>query len=112
MSYYDDNIYYSPEKHGLKLIAEVDLSEPCYSFDKLAVWRDDEGFYLATDSGCSCPSPFENYAGKADITGPLSRADAIEESRSIYEQSSKDYFTGEPYEPEQFEAFIEKIKEA
>lgn len=88
---WDDNPYYNPENHGLTLVSEVELSEPCYSFDTLAVWRDEVGYYLATDSGCSCPSPFENYHTKADLTGPLTAEQAKEEAGSIKKNS---------YEPE------------
>jgi hypothetical protein len=103
---WNNNIRYNPEEHGLTFIGEVELSEPCYSFDLLAVWRDKDGYYLATDSGCSCPTPFENYNGKADLTGPLTKAQVIEESRNIYDLS------GElDYEPEAFEKFIKTIEE-
>lgn len=81
---YKENPYYAPGDHGLVRIGEdLDLSEPFYSFDLLAVWKDDAGFYLGTDSGCSCPSPFENYEGKGDMTGPLTAEQAIEETRSL-----------------------------
>ncbi len=46
----------------LALIADVDLAEPDYSFDLLRIYlRKHDGMLLwATDSGCSCPSPFED----------------------------------------------------
>src|SRR5690242_19010016 len=98
---YDTNPYYFPERHGLTIVGKVDLSEPDYSFDYLVCWRDTIGnFYLGTDSGCSCPSPFEDYNGVADMTGPLSRAQAIAESRSIYE-NSRDVFTYD-YETDEY----------
>ena len=55
------DIYYSPEKYGLETVAELDLSEPSYSFDLLVVWKrlSDGQLLYGTDSGCSCPSPFE-----------------------------------------------------
>ena len=56
------DVYYSPEKFDLKPYVEVELDEPNYSFDILMVWKHESGkFYWATDSGCSCPSPFEEY---------------------------------------------------
>ena len=80
---WDNNPFFSPEKHGLELIADVELSEPAYSFDTLAVWKDAGGLYLGTDSGCSCPSPFESYGGRGDMTGPLTVDQALEECSSI-----------------------------
>lgn len=81
---YTGNIYYDPENYGLTVLTTVELAEPDYSFDMLAVWKGPEGFYLATDSGCSCPSPFENYGGIDDLTGPLTAADAICEMMELW----------------------------
>jgi len=56
-----NNIYYSPEKFGLEVVAELskDLS---YEFDIYLVWKDKDGrLFTATDSGCSCPTPFEDH---------------------------------------------------
>lgn len=46
----------------LDFIEDIDISEPDYSFDLLRVYvRKSDGMILwATDSGCSCPSPFED----------------------------------------------------
>lgn len=56
-----NNIYYDAEKHGLVTIAAIDDAESCYSFDLTVVWKNPETGekYWASDSGCSCPSPFE-----------------------------------------------------
>lgn len=56
------NPYYDPDKCGLKKVAELDFSSGCYEFDITAVWTygDEKKFYWADDSGCSCPSPFED----------------------------------------------------
>jgi len=54
-------VYYNPEKFGLKTVAELNLSPPAYSFDLLVVWErlSDGQLLYGTDSGCSCPAPFE-----------------------------------------------------
>ena len=85
-----DNPYYEPTKFGLELIGEADLNEPDYSFDMVAVWRDGEGYYVGTDSGCSCPSPFESYAGKGDMTGPITLEQALEEASNLKGQNTYD----------------------
>jgi hypothetical protein len=56
------NIYYNPEDHGLEIVAEIDFADS-YDFDKIVVWKskDENKFFWAQDSGCSCPSPFEDY---------------------------------------------------
>lgn len=63
------NVYYSPEDFGLVPFAELELSEPDYSFDILMVWRHTETDTLLwmSDSGCSCPSPFKDYTSIDDL---------------------------------------------
>lgn len=43
-------------------IGEVDLAEPDYSFNLIGFWvRKHDGMIMyTTDSGCSCPMPFED----------------------------------------------------
>jgi hypothetical protein len=54
-------IYHNPEKYGLTTIGEIDWSDGEYQFDFTVVWQDgDESFWYGDDSGCSCPSPFED----------------------------------------------------
>lgn len=101
---YDDNPYYKPEQYGLTKIGEVDLTEPFYSFDILAAWKDENGIYLGTDSGCSCPVPFENYRGKDDMTGPLTVEQALEEASSLKGEST--------YELDEFNDFLAAIRSA
>ena len=59
---YDLNVYSSPGKFGLATVGEVEWGDACYSFDLTTVWRDEVtgSLYYADDSGCSCPSPYEN----------------------------------------------------
>jgi hypothetical protein len=58
---FDGNVYYSPEQYGLEPIGEINWYEPDYSFDLTVVWISVEGvYYWASDSGCSCPCPFED----------------------------------------------------
>ena len=96
------NVYYNPDDFGLSVLGSVELEEGDYSFYTLCVWKGVDGFYLATDSGCSCPSPFENYDGIGDLTGPLSAADAIEEATSLWQHAGS-------YEPDEFHALMGNI---
>ena len=62
------NVYYDPEKFGLTIIGEVEFSSGSYEFDMTLVWKAADGsVYVADDSGCSCPTPFEGM-GIADLT--------------------------------------------
>lgn len=57
-----NNIYYNPESYGLEVVAEIEYSSGSYEFDTRVIWKDKQGLYwTARDSGCSCPTPFEDY---------------------------------------------------
>lgn len=64
------NVYYNPEEFGLETVGEFEIEASFYSFDIFAVWRDPKSgkFYTATDSGCSCPTPFEDYDSIESLT--------------------------------------------
>jgi hypothetical protein len=55
------NVYYNPEDFGLEVVGSVDVGE-MYEFDMFVVFRETATGRIgyATDSGCSCPSPFED----------------------------------------------------
>ena len=59
-----ENVYTNPEYFGLEVISSIDDPEASYTFDMIVVWRrlEDRKLFWATDSGCSCPVPFEEYA--------------------------------------------------
>lgn len=63
-------VYYDPEKYGLEIVEKLEDPNASYSFDIFAIWirkKDGELFY-GIDSGCSCPSPFEDYTGVEMLT--------------------------------------------
>jgi hypothetical protein len=96
-----NNIYYSPESYGLKILGEADIAGS-YEFDTLVVFQDAAGslfyahdagslfyahdagslfyahdagsLFYAHDSGCSCPIPFDGISVK-DLTPILSAED-------------------------------------
>lgn len=58
------NPYYYPEKLGCKSISFEQGAE--YSFDTFLVLVTSEGrVFQCTDSGCSCPTPFEGYSAES-----------------------------------------------
>ncbi len=99
-----ENVMYHPEAYGLVELFQVELAEPDYSFDILACLKGDKGYYLATDSGCSCPSPFESYGGIDDLTGPLTAEQAREEATALWSGSY-----GGGYDKEAFEEALTLI---
>lgn len=95
-------VYDNPEYFGLSIIGSVELEAPEWSFYTLCVWKGSDGFYLATDSGCSCPDPFENYGSKDELTGPLNAEQAIEEATSLWTEAGA-------YDPEEFHSLMVNI---
>lgn len=82
------NPYSEPEEFGLTKVLDVELAEPDYSFYILAGWVNADGeYFLGTDSGCSCPTPFEDYNGVADMTGPLTREQVIAEATDLWQHA-------------------------
>ena len=67
---YGEDVYSNPGKHGLEIIAEINDEDASYSFNDIVVWKHvaSGAFYYAQDSGCSCPSPFEEYQSVTDLT--------------------------------------------
>lgn len=65
-----ENPYYSPEASGLRTIGQVDWSDGDYQFAYTVVWQRiaDGVFLYGEDSGCSCPSPFENLTDVSELT--------------------------------------------
>jgi hypothetical protein len=61
-------------------LSQDDLS---YEFNDLLFWRTPKGIvYTANDSGCSCPTPFENYCGKTaeEIEQKLERVGSFKQA--------------------------------
>lgn len=48
---------------GLETVDEFDYCQESYEFDIIALFKDpkDGKLYIGTDSGCSCPTPFETH---------------------------------------------------
>jgi len=82
------------------------LDDEPWEYYDVGVWQDEEGYYLATDAGCSCPIPFENYAFVDELTGPLTAEQAREEVMNLYRGSGKE---GNTYVEKSVFALIERI---
>jgi len=69
-STYEYNPYSNPGRCGLEILGSLEDPHASYSSDTVVVWIDvaTNDLYAARDSGCSCPSPFEDYRGTGDLT--------------------------------------------
>lgn len=66
------NMYYEPGAFGLEIVGVLDAGES-YEYDLLVLWRDDKGkLYWEAESGCSCPTPFEETSLRGASSGPWS----------------------------------------
>lgn len=63
MSDYEHNVYSHPENVGLELIGALDEPDLSYEYNTLiAVNHKESGrVFWASNSGCSCPTPFEDF---------------------------------------------------
>ena len=97
------NPYYEPEKMGLTKVAEIEYTDQDYQFDTRVVWRHDETgkLYTARDSGCSCPTPFEDFDSLEKLE---------EFSVSALECEARDEAKGEYYGGDLIQPFLEKIR--
>lgn len=60
LPWHDTGIYDNPNDFELTLVRDVDIADS-YEFDIVGIWKTSDGRHLiGHDSGCSCPTPFEN----------------------------------------------------
>lgn len=72
---YGESPYYSPESHGLVIVAEHDWAGD-YEFEMVVVWRGPGGeLRAAYDTGCSCPTPFGDLTWDGML--PIRHADDL-----------------------------------
>lgn len=101
---YDDNPVTTPEKYGFESVGGLNLENEPYEFYILEVLKNEQGYYLVTDSGCSCPTPWE-YTTVEDLTGPLTAEQAREEIISLTPVQRDEYRSG-PDDPTELLALI------
>lgn len=71
----NSNVYTTPEAFGLRQIGKLDDPEACFSFNMLVVWQHTDGrVFWAKDSGCSLPSPFEDFTDLGDLNEVTKRS--------------------------------------
>lgn len=66
----------------------IEYGELSYEFDTLIFWKTKtDEIYMAHDSGCSCPTPFEKYEGETEneIKQKLERVASIDQAKHKYD---------------------------
>lgn len=67
------------KKFGVEEVYELECSYEPYQFDLLLCVYDPEtkAYWFASDSGCSCPIPFEWVNDQSDFEGPYRAVAAV-----------------------------------
>lgn len=86
MGYYNNPVYEPQENGFIETVTTGSLAYPDWAFSMFAVLRKEDGYYLSTDSGCSCPTPWESHSAE-DFTGPLTAEQVREEVLSLWQGS-------------------------
>ena len=105
------DVYYNPEDHGLEIVGEISFDDDSYQFEMGVVWWHPErrAFFYATDSGCSCPSPFEDYLSVDDLGEPLDLSKLTARLRAL---KLPDYVGSPPAPlPVQVQPIIDRARE-
>lgn len=105
-SSYDRNVESHPERYGLTEVARFDWHTHSYEFDYTLVWKDEQGrVWEASDSGCSCPRPFED-------TEELNRVTNTEELKERFRQGTTGQYFNCCHDPTAFGEFIRDVAAA
>lgn len=84
------NPYYSNDVLGWKQL-EIEYGSHSYEFDTLVFWRTETGeIFMAHDTGCSCPTPFDEYKGETGdkIKQKLERVGSLNQAKTKYKSLS------------------------
>lgn len=102
------NVYDEPQNCGLKIVAQAQ-AEMGYEFDMIVCFADIKtgSLWLAHDSGCSCPTPFEDTHSFFDFT-PLRMEHTID--RFVDQYTKNDKYA--PYKPVEVAEFRRKCRAA
>lgn len=69
-------------KDNFVMVGEVEMAFEAYEFHLFGVFYDEaqRKYFTGTDSGCSCPSPWEdNFNPATDLKGPFNFSEALRE---------------------------------
>ena len=102
-----NNVHSNPEKFDLVVVDEIDYSSGSYEFDYRTVWKHTitGKVYTARDSGCSCPSPFQDYTSLADLA-------EVEDTNWLRDEIAEDRRDYSSFSVGDGQKFIERVGEA
>lgn len=112
MTEYDKNVFYATDKLGLTLVDSLDQPDLDYEFNTLiAIQHVESGrVFEAQSSGCSCPTPFEEY----HFNGPddTDMCEVTLNSFSGFETSTISWCKENHIPQHEMNSFIDNVKTA
>jgi hypothetical protein len=85
------NPHYHPEKLGIKEVLTIDENDQGYDFNTLCFFAHKDGrIFSAQDSGCSCPTPFEDFEGATIDDCKLTLVTSYSQALRIYTEWFED----------------------
>lgn len=63
---------------SLSYVGSFDWDQEAWQFNVTQVWKESRGrYYVASDSGCSCPTPFDgmDYTDSKGVYGPYNKTE-------------------------------------
>ena len=88
------NPHYQPEKLGIIEVFEVQDDDLSYDFDILLFLVHSDGrVFSANDSGCSCPTPFEDYEGTTIDECKLELVTSVSQAVRLYTEWATNGFS-------------------
>ncbi len=90
------NPYFNPEKLGIKEQLNIDECDTGYDFNTLCFFVHKDGrIFSASDSGCSCPTPFEGYEGASIDDCKMQLVTSYDQALRIYTEWRNEQYTRE-----------------
>lgn len=98
---WSENPYYSPKKCGLQIIDALEDPAASYDFSTVVAFRKSrtKRVFIVHDSGCSCPTPFEDVHSLADMSEIRTVKEAREFIQGVYTK----------YRLEDIDTFLERV---
>ena len=92
MEIIDEDGWTVQDRYGLEQVTELSLDDTEYAFVIIGAFYDpvSGGYFVGTDSGCSCPIPWDVPLSR--LEGPMSQSEAasqIKKARWIGSEGSK-----------------------
>lgn len=94
----------------MEYVDAIELAGNSWEFDLLGVFKDNEGrVFTATDSGCSCPMPWENLT-EADYTEHYTWASLERTVRSTCRAARNSSWADSPPTVDKQERFLNRLR--